>query len=299
MKRKVGVVGLGNMGGGVARNYQKAGLPLAVWDTAEAACRGFEGLAGVDILPPGEMAAICGVIIFVVPSTPEIAAYFEGDQGILARAAEGLVVYDFTTSDPVATREIAGRAAARGIAYLDAGMSGGAAGADAGTLTLMIGGDRSAFESTRGLLAPIAKQIFHLGGSGAGHTMKLIHNMVCHTIYLSTCEGGRMAEAAGIDLADMIAVFNVSNARSYASEVRFPRHILSGKWDARSRVYNLRKDLSMAVGLAGSLEANVPLGTAVRDFLNAAIAKGMADTDYSRLYERFDEIVAAIGDRVR
>ena len=72
-------------------------------------------------------------------------------------------------------------------------MSGGAAGADAGTLTLMIGGDRSAFESTRGLLAPIAKQIFHLGGSGAGHTMKLIHNMVCHTIYLSTCEGGRMA----------------------------------------------------------------------------------------------------------
>jgi 3-hydroxyisobutyrate dehydrogenase len=119
--------------------------------------------------------------------------------------------------------------------------------------------------------------------------------MVCHTIYLSTCEGGRLAEAAGIDLADMIAVFNVSNARSYASEVRFPKHILSGKWDARSRVYNLRKDLSMAVEMAGSLHAEVPLGTVVRDFLNAAIAQGMADTDYSRLYERFDEIVAAAG----
>jgi 3-hydroxyisobutyrate dehydrogenase len=215
----------------------------------------------------------------------------------LAKAAEGLVVYDFTTSDPVATREIAARAAACGIAYLDAGMSGGATGADAGTLTLMIGGDRAAFERTRGLLDPIAKRIFHLGGSGAGHTMKLIHNMVCHTIYLSTCEGGRMAEAAGIDLADMIAVFNVSNARSYASEVRFPAHILSGKWDARSRVYNLRKDLSMAVGLAGSLKAEVPLGTVVRDFLNVAIAQGMADTDYSHLYERFDEIVAGIDDR--
>ena len=154
----------------------------------------------------------------------------------------------------------------------------------------------SAFERTRVLLDPITNRLFHLGGSGAGHTMKLIHNMVCHTIFLATCEGGRMAEAAGIDLADMIAVFNVSNAPSYASEVRFPKHILSGKWDARSRVYNLRKDLSMAVGLAGSLKAEVPLGAVVRNFLNAAIAHGMTDTDYSRLYERFGEIVAAIGD---
>ena len=296
MEQKVGVVGLGNMGGGIARNFQKSGVPLAVWDAVPAARRGFEGLAGVDIAPPGEMAATCNVIIFVVPATPEIVSCFEGDHGVLEKAAEGLVVYDFTTSDPVATRELAVRAAACGITYLDAGMSGGATGADAGTLTLMIGGDKAAFERTRELLDPIASRIFHLGGSGAGHTMKLIHNMVCHTIFLSTCEGGRMAEAAGIDLTDMIDVFNVSNARSYASEVRFPKHILSGKWDARSRVYNLRKDLSMAVGLAGSLKTEVPLGTVVRDFLNAAIDHGMTDTDYSRLYERYDEIVAAIGD---
>ena len=136
MERKVGVVGLGNMGGGIARNLHKSGVPLVVWDVAPAARREFEGLAGVAIAPPGDMAAGCSVMIFVVPATPEIVSCFEGDQGVLARAAEGLVVYDFTTSDPRATREIAARAAARGIAYLDAGMSGGAAGADAGTLTL-------------------------------------------------------------------------------------------------------------------------------------------------------------------
>jgi 3-hydroxyisobutyrate dehydrogenase len=295
-KQKVGVVGLGNMGGGIARNFQKAGVPLAVWDIRPAACTVFDGMAGVDILPPGEMAATCNVIFFVVPATPEIASCFEGEDGVLARAAEGLVVYDFTTSDPIATRKLAARAATRGITYLDAGMSGGATGADAGTLTLMIGGDKAALERTRALLDPIADRIFYLGGSGAGHTLKLIHNMVCHTIFLATCEGGRMAEAAGIDLADMIDVFNVANARSYASEVRFPRHILSGKWDARSRVYNLRKDLSMAVRLAGALGTKVPLGTVTRDFLDVAIAHGMADTDYSRLYERFNEIVAAVGD---
>lgn len=294
-EKKVGVVGLGNMGGGIARNFQKAGVPLMVWDVAPAARSAFSVMPGVEIASPGEMAATCNAIFFVVPATPEIASCFEGKDGVLARAAEGLVVYDFTTSDPVATKALAARAAARSIAYLDAGMSGGATGADAGTLTLMLGGDKAAFERTRTLLGPIADRVFHLGGSGAGHTMKLIHNMVCHTIFLATCEGGRMAETAGIKLADMIDVFNVSNARSYASEVRFPKHILSGKWDARSRVYNLRKDLSMAVGLAGTLDAKVPLGTVTRDFLDAAIAQGMTDTDYSRLYERFDEIVAGVG----
>jgi 3-hydroxyisobutyrate dehydrogenase len=295
IEKKVGVVGLGNMGGGIARNFQKAGVSLMVWDVAPAARSAFSETSGVEIAPPGEMAATCKVIIFVVPATPEIASCFEGKDGVLARAAEGLVVYDFTTSDPAATKALAARAAARGIAYLDAGMSGGATGADAGTLTLMVGGNKAAFERTRTFLDPIADRVFHLGGSGAGHTMKLIHNMVCHTIFLATCEGGRMAETAGINLADMIDVFNVSNARSYASEVRFPKHILSGKWDARSRVYNLRKDLSMAVGLAGALDAQVPLGKVTRDFLDAAIAQGMTDTDYSRLYERFDEIVADVG----
>lgn len=292
-ERKVGVVGLGNMGGGIARNFQRAGVPLAVWDVVPAAREALAAMPGVEVATPGQMAASCGTIFFIVPATPEIADCFDGPEGVLAQAAPGLVVYDFTTSDPVETRAIAARAAERGIAYLDAGMSGGAAGADAGTLTLMVGGDRDAFERTRGLLERISKRLFHLGGSGTGHTMKLIHNMVCHTVFLATCEGGRMAEAAGISLADMIGVFNVSNARSYASEVRFPAHILSGKWDARSRVYNLRKDVSMAVTLAGSLGAQVPLGTLTSEFLAAAIEQGMTDTDFAHLYPRFDEIVRA------
>ena len=104
-------------------------------------------------------------------------------------------------------------------------------------------------------------------------------------------------EVRGIKLEDMIKIFNVSNARSYASEVRFPKHILSGKWDARSRVYNLRKDLTMAVDMAGALDTKVPLGVVTRDFLNVAMDQGMTDTDYSRLYERFDEIVAGVGKK--
>ncbi len=99
-----------------------------------------------------------------------------------------------------------------------------------------------------------------------------------------------MAERAGIGLADMIEVFNVSNARSFASQERFPRHILSGAWDGRSRVYNLHKDLAMAVALAGELGAEVAHGRATLDLLESAIARGMAESDFTLIYRDFDDI---------
>ncbi len=291
---EVGVVGLGNMGSGVAESFARAGAKLAVWDAAEAALNPFRGRDGVAVMTPGDMAEAGATMFFVVPATAEIEACFDGDDGVLARAAPGLVAYDMTTSFPADTRRLAGRAAERGIAYLDAAMSGGATGAAAGTLTLMIGGDVAAFERTRDSLAPIADNLFHLGAVGSGHTMKLIHNMACHSIFMATCEAGRMAERAGIGLGDMIEVFNVSNARSFASQERFPRHILSDAWDGRSRVYNLHKDLSMAVALADDLGAEVAHGRATLDLLKAAIAHGMTESDFTLIYRDFEEIRGAV-----
>jgi 3-hydroxyisobutyrate dehydrogenase len=242
-KPTVGVIGLGNMGRGIAENFARAGHATAVWDISEEARNRLAGADNISVADPGEMAAAGAMMVYVVPATPEIEESFEGQDGVLARAAPGTVVFDFTTSYPEDTKRLAARAADAGITYLDAAMSGGATGADAGTLTLMIGGDEATFEACRGRLDAIADNLFYLGDVGAGHTMKLIHNMVTHAIFLTTCEAGRMAERAGLKLSDMIEVFNNSNARSYASQARFPRHILSGKWDARSRVYNLNKDL--------------------------------------------------------
>ncbi len=287
---KVGVVGLGNMGRGIAVNLAKALRSIAVWDVAPAARARFANKKGVTIATPGEMARGCAVMFFVVPGSAEIAQCLNGRDGVLANARRGLAIYDLTSSDPEKTRKLASRAAAKGVAYLDAGMSGGAAGADAGTLTLMIGGDKRAYSRTRRYLQPIAARPFFLGPSGAGHTLKLVHNMVCHAIFLATCEGGRMAERAGIRLADTIEVFNVSNARSYASQVRFPRHILSRKWDARSRIYNLRKDVKMAVAMGRRLGATPAIGAAALGYLERAAAMGMLEKDFSLLYREFEKI---------
>ena len=286
----LGVIGLGNMGRGIAGNIARAGYELAVWDVAGRALRPLEGKRGVAVVGPAEMARRCAVIFFVVPGSPDIEPMLQGRTGILANARGGLVLYDLTTSHPAQTRRLARVAAGRGVAYLDAGMSGGASGAEAGTLALMIGGDAGAFRRTRRYLKPFAQDLFYLGPSGAGHTLKLVHNMVCHTIFLATCEGGRMAARAGIALEDMIAVFNRGNARSYASQVRFPRHILPRKWDGRSRIYNLHKDLRMAVSLAGRLGAGVPLGKQTLAFLQKAVARGMAEKDFTLLYRDFERI---------
>ncbi len=287
---EIGVIGLGNMGGGIARNFAKAGFSTAVWDSKPAAVAQYDDVANAFAAPPGEMAAAGALMLFVVPATPEIEEYFDGDDGILANAGEGTVIYDLTTSFPDDTKRIAARAAEAGIAYLDAAMSGGATGADAGTLTLMIGGDEATFEASRTRLEAVAKNMFYLGPVGSGHAMKLIHNMVTHSIFLTTCEAGRMAEKAGLKLGDMIDVFNVSNARSYSSEARFPKHILSEKWDARSRVYNLNKDLGMAVRMADGLGMDARYAKETSAFLNKAIERGMAEDDYSLLYKVFDDI---------
>lgn len=287
---KAGVIGLGNMGGGVARNLAAAGYETGVWDVSKEAIMKFRNIENTYVLSPGEMAAQGATLFYVVPATREIEETLQGEQGVLAQAAEGTVVFDLTTSFPEDTKRVVELADKHGVKYLDAAMSGGATGADSGSLTLMIGGDKNVYESSRPMLNAIAKSIFYLGESGAGHAMKLIHNMVVHTIFLTNCEAGIMAEAAGISLADMVEVFNNSNARSYSSEFRFPKHILSEKWDARSRVYNLNKDLGMAVKMAESMNIDARYAKETLQFLNRAIDNGMAEKDYSLLYPEFDKI---------
>ena len=286
----VGLVGLGNMGSGIAHNYMKKGVSLNVWDTDESLSKRYANKKNVEVMHPSVMSETCNVVFFVVPSCVEVSTYLRGRNSMLTRPRKDLIIYDLTSSDPKESSKLAKKAKRKGVDYLDAGMSGGATGAKAGTLTLMIGGDKKAFNKSKKILSYFVRNPFYLGKSGSGHTLKLIHNMVCHSIFLSTCEGGKMAERAGISLQDMIDVFNVANARSYASQFRFPLHILSKKWDAKSRVYNLHKDVGMAVSLGKNLKAQVDLGQSTLNFLKKAMSFGMKDTDYSLLYRDFEDI---------
>ncbi len=286
MTMTVGVVGLGNMGRGIARNFARAGHSLMAWDVAEPARAAFAATAR--IATPPVMAAEADIVIFVVPGSRQIDEVLDA---MLAKAGPDLIIWDFTTSDPAYTRRLAARAADAGIPYMDAGMTGGGAkGADEGTMTLMIGGDPDVLDRSRPVLEACAGKLIHLGPSGAGHTMKVVHNLITHTNFLACSEAGHLAEAAGIDLSDMIRVFNAGNARSFISERRFPDHILSETWDGRSRIGNLHKDVGMAVALAKELGSPMRIGHQTLDWIQAAVDAGMEDEDFTRIYPVLDRL---------
>ncbi len=285
------VVGLGQMGGGIARNMAaKAKHLVAVWDTApDAATRAPEG---IPLTPPSKLASMTDVIIFVVPSTKEIEQLLTGPDGILSVDKPGQILMDLTSSHPAESKRLSGIAAARGRIYMDAAMSGGATGADAGRLSLMCGGPAETFEAVKPVVAPFSPKQFLLGDVGAGHTMKLVHNMILHTQFFAVSEGVRVAEKAGIPMEKAIEVLNSGFARSVITEHRFPSHIISKKWDARSVVSNLAKDVGLCADLAAELGQPAPFGTMTAELLDEAMARGMANTDFSRLYLEMDSLLA-------
>ncbi|GGK35634.1 NAD(P)-dependent oxidoreductase [Salinarimonas ramus] len=288
---RVGVVGLGRMGAGIARVLDEAGLLHAVRDLDRTATAAFGEARGRP-----EALHACDVLLFATPTTADIETVLDVEPDLLQAVDEGRVLVDLTTSHPRDGRRLAARVAARGAGYLDAAMTGGAAAASSGTLTLMVGGEAAILERARPALDPIARTIVHVGPVGAGQTMKLVHNMICHTIFLATAEGCRAAERAGIPLETALAVINAGNARSFVSERRFPDHVLSGRFDGRSRVANLDKDLAMGADLIGEGGRAAPYARLATALLSAAREQGMAEEDFTRLYPHYDALAAALED---
>jgi 3-hydroxyisobutyrate dehydrogenase len=290
MRRDTAVIGLGNMGRGIARNLDRARRLAAAWDISEAARASAELSAGVALLPPSQFGRL-GFILFVVPGSTQIEEMLPA---LLARPHDGETLIDLTTSHPAKTKALAEKARATGRGYVDCGMSGGATGADSGKMALMVGGTNEAVAACKPIFDAIAGTVTHVGGSSTGHAIKLLHNMVCHTNFMVVAEAGRLAEHAGIPLETAIKVFNAGNARSYISEQRFPNHILSGKFDGRSTVSNLAKDLAMADAFASEVgEANA-YTVLTAEILGKAVDKGMAAEDFTRLYASYEDLVRAL-----
>lgn len=289
MMRDTAVIGLGNMGRGIARNLDRAGRLAAAWDIAEDARIAAELSSEVALVPPSQFGRLA-FVLFVVPGSVQIVEILPG---LLARPHDGETLIDLTTSHPAKTKAVADKAQATGRAYVDCGMSGGAMGADSGKMALMVGGARDAVAACKPVFDIIAGTVTHVGASGTGHTIKLLHNMVCHTNFMVVAEAGRLAERAGITLETAIAVFNAGNARSYISEQRFPNHILSGKFDGRSTVSNLAKDLAMADSFADEFgEANAYTALTAR-LLVKAMEAGMGTEDFTRLYAAYEKLVSS------
>ena len=233
----ISVVGLGKMGLGIYKRLCHENIILYGYDNNSKIIK---NNTYINFLEIEKLLELSDLVLFVVPSNDEIFDIVKK-----YKLKKNSVFLDLTTSMPDQTIKIKKYLSKKNVEYFDAAMSGGANGANNGTLTLMVGAKETQLNKYKSVLDKISQNIFFYGKVGSGHSMKLLHNSVCHGIFLMMCEIGHLGEEMGINLNDLIETFNVSNARSFISQHRFPNHILNNKFDGNSYLKNLKKDLDM------------------------------------------------------
>lgn len=222
----IGFIGLGNMGGRMTRRIVDAGIEVLGYDakTDNIAPSGASAASSA-----AEVASSSDIVFLSLPESKIVEAVIRGADGIAAHLRDGTVVVDLSTSAPASTRSIHAELAERGVAYLDAGISGGAAAAEKGQLTLMVGGEAEALATVQPYLAPFASNVFHVGSSGAGHVTKLLNNFLNAIALSATAEVMVAGKKAGLDLAVLLEVLNASSGVNFATLNRFPK-IITGDY---------------------------------------------------------------------
>jgi 3-hydroxyisobutyrate dehydrogenase len=294
-KPRIGFVGLGNMGAPMAENLLKAGFELAVADADPGRLADFANRAAL----PASLADFGRASDLVVTMLPDgkivrkvLCGSPGSNDGILAGLAAGSLVIDMSSSAPVGTCELGAALAARGVALVDAPVSGGVKRAADGTLAIMVGGEAADIERCRPLLAAMGRDIFPTGKLGSGHAMKALNNYVSAAGLAAAAEAVLVGQRFGLDPAVMTDILNASTGRNNATENKLKQFILSRRYGAGFSLGLMAKDLRTALETAEATATPAPLAAACIALWNAAEARlgGAADhTEIARYLETLIE----------
>jgi len=289
MPEKIGFVGLGIMGQGMALNLQKAGFALTVWNRTEAKAQPVIEAGGRLAGSPAEVAAQSDIIVVCVSDTPDVEAVVLGEQGIVHGAKAGSLVIDCSTISPKATKEIAAQLAEKEVAMLDAPISGGSEGAVKGTLSIMVGGAAEDFERARPVFEAMGKTITHVGETGAGQTVKLVNQVLVVGNALAICEAFMLAQAGGVDLKTALKAVEAGAAGSWMLSNRGPQ-IIERDWRPGFTIDLQLKDLRLVRQAADEL--GVPLlGTdLIFELYRTLQAQGLGDQGNHMLIKALENL---------
>jgi 3-hydroxyisobutyrate dehydrogenase len=260
-KPAVGFIGLGVMGLPMARHLADAGYPMKVLDldrgVAEAMAADYPNVAAVRT--PREVGEGSEIAITMLPSGKPVQEVATGPGGLVEGMAAGGLLLDTSSSEPPFTRETAQRLASAGIVMVDAPVSGAEWGAKAADLVFMVGGADADVARVTPLLDLLGKQSLHLGGVGAGHTMKSINNLITSVIFMATGEGLIEGKRAGLDVSKMIDVLNISTGSSWISHTHFKQRIFNRRFDDPFKLDLMVKDIGIALAIAAKMDLDMPL----------------------------------------
>lgn len=273
---KIGFIGLGIMGRPMAKNLMAAGYELTVFNRSQGAVRELAQAGARAASSPKEVAAQSDIVISIVTDSPDVLQVTLGEGGTAEGAKEGSVHIDMTTMSPAVTREIASELAKRGVAMLDAPVTGGEKGAIEGNLSIMVGGDAEVFEACRPVLGAMGTNLVHVGDSGMGQTVKLVNQIICGLNLLAAAEGLAFAVKAGADPEKVLSVVTRGAAGSWALENLGPK-MVAGDYTPGFMVKLQQKDLRLALEAADAVKASLPGTALVQQLLRHVEAIGGGD----------------------
>lgn len=269
----VGFVGLGVMGTPMASHLHKGGHHVTVHDLDMASARALAAKLGERAHAadtPRAVAERSDIVITMLPNGRVVQQVALGDNGLLEGFRPGALLLDTSSSEPWLTRETAKRLADKGVAMVDAPVSGAQWGAEEARLVFMVGGEAAHLERVRPLLDCMGQQIFHLGGQGSGHSMKCINNLITAMTLSATAEGLVMGKACGLDPAAMVKVMNVSTGGSWISQTHIEQRVLNRAFDDPFKLELMLKDIGIANALAREHHVSAPISALGQQLWQAA-----------------------------
>ena len=282
---RVACIGLGNMGGGMAANLAKKGHDVRAFDLNADALAKAEAAGCLPVAGAAEAVEGAEAIVTMLPAGTHVESVYA--DAVFGRAQPSAILIDCSTIDVATARRVAETAGAKGLAAVDAPVSGGIGAANAGTLTFMVGGAADAFARARPFLADMGKAVIHAGASGTGQAAKMANNMLLGATMIATCEAFKLAERLGLDLQTFYDISSVSSGQSWSMTSYCPvpgvgpdtpaDHDYQGGFAAALML----KDLRLAMQAADGAGASTPLGRHATDLYEAFVADGKGGTDFS------------------
>ena len=277
----IGYVGLGNMGGALARRLALT-HPLRVFDLRPEAMQALAERNCTPVQSAAALGAECGTVLTCLPTSDDVRRAVFGPGGLAEGMGEGSIILDQTTGDPNATRAMAAELAERGIRLIDAPVSGGRQGADAGTIAIMVGADDADYAEVLPMLHAISPNVFHCGGIGTGHVMKLVNNVVAASAYAVSCEAVAMGVKNGLEFSKAVEVLNKGSGRTYMSEVMLAAQV-EGPHSFGFGLALMHKDVRLATQLGADSAAPMFVANVVRELHQASLAHLGQEADVTEL----------------
>jgi 3-hydroxyisobutyrate dehydrogenase len=293
VKARVGVVGVGIMGSRMCANLVKAGCDVHAFDLDAKAMSRAHQAGAVPSADLRTLAARSDTVVISLPDAPALRAACGGDAGLLAHLPKGAVVCDTSTVDPASARDMAALAKAAGVSFLDCPVSGGPPGAQAATLTIMVGGAADALDRARPVLEAIGKKIVHCGDSGNGQAAKLVNQALVAAHTVAALEALLVGRKAGLDLDTMFSILQASSGRSWMLENHLNNHVLAGNFQPGFALDLMFKDLRLYVETATQLQSPALIGATALQIYNAARAAGNGKLDQTVVARELERMAGA------